>query len=201
LPDRPEGLAVGVELPSLGLEAAIGSLPAEETSDGPGGGVPEAGLLEFHQLVGAVADEEGVVEALAAVEFAVVADQELAHVGSEERLGGLPRRDLDACRPGHQAPPVGHGSLEPDIRVLPLEDGRVFDGEEGNSNSGFGSLAGREFPGEGPFAHATATLARSREFRTSGLAAGVGGPEEGPDEEVLALGGPVECLAPVLGGR
>ncbi len=83
LPQRPDGLAVRVELVRLRFEPPVVALPYQVAFDGFGGGVRKPGLLQFHHLIGPVADVELVVEVFAAVHFAVVVGDQLADVGGQ----------------------------------------------------------------------------------------------------------------------
>ena len=138
LPQGPDGLAVGVELARLRLEPSIGALAVQVAFDRLGGGVRQAGLLQFHDLVGAVADVELVVETFAAVHLAVVVGDQLADVGGQQRLGGLAAGHLDLaqCRRSRAARnPRCVAATGPD---LPRRSARRVDREERVASNPFG---------------------------------------------------------------
>ena len=80
--------------------------------------VVQTGLLQFHGLIGAVTDVELVIEPLAAVNFTVVARDQLAYMCGQQGLRGLFVGNANGRRAYHNSPPVLDGAVQPELRVL-----------------------------------------------------------------------------------
>ena len=198
LPQCPDGLAVGVELVLLRLEAAVRPLMAEVELQGLSGRVHQAGLFQLHHLVGSVADVKLVVESFATVKLAVIANQQLAHMRGPQSLSCLPAGHLDPGGLVHHCPPVIDGPLQPHLGVGIREGRSSAYRREGDPRHPSGTLAGCQRPGEGVVSGDGRPGLLDLHLGLGLLLPRVGCLDRDPVQEVLSLGGPVERLLPIL---